>query len=213
MTRSSLIKKYRTKYEKAKTETDKAGIDFEQYLDYLPKPGKTAKVTDKELEQYLGTLEKVIAPKGTDIIKYKGYAVPRFYRDLYKESLREYNKQSSFLRKVGIQKFKEPSEEFATFLEYAPKVIERATFAYQRYREEIYKQNYLKGVKDTLSHTTAGRELYSKIKKVSAGEMLRIYHLKGNEDLGIINLYPGDEEQAELQAEYLLERWDEVLSG
>ena len=43
--------------------------------------------------------------------------------------------------------------------------------------------------------------------------MIKTYNTKGNEDLGIINIYPGDPEQATLQAEYLIERWGQILSG
>src|SRR5690625_1722937 len=102
---------------------------------------------------------------------------------------------------MNLNKFKEPSADYSPFMDYSGKIIERASPEYRKRREEQYKSNYLKAVKETLYHTGKGKDLYKLVKGIDARKMIKTYNTKGNEDLGIINIYPGDAEQATLQAE------------
>ena len=126
---------------------------------------------------------------------------------------KRYNRNTPFLQRMKLNKFKEPSADYSPFLDYSEKIIERSSPEYRKRREEQYKLNYLKAIKETLSHTEKGKALYKLVKGLDARKMIKTYNTKGNEDLGIINIYPGDAEQATLQAEYLIERWNQILSG
>lgn len=213
MDRKNLIRKYRKEYEKAEREIRKAGLDPEDYIAHIPKPGKTRKYGLRELNIYMKDIEAVTEPGGTDIITYRGSNIPKFYKDIYTRAKERYNKNTPFLQRMKLNKFKEPSADYSPFMDYSGKIIERASPEYRKRREEQYKSNYLKAVKDSLSHTEKGKELYKLVKGLDARKMIKTYNTKGNEDLGIINIYPGDTEQATLQAEYLIERWNQILSG
>lgn len=213
MDRKNLIRKYRKEYEKAEREIRKAGLDPEDYIAHIPKPGKTRNYGLRELNIYMKDIETVTEPGGTDIITYRGSNIPKFYKDIYARAKERYNKNTPFLQRMKLNKFKEPSADYSPFMDYSAKIIERASPEYRKRREEQYKSNYLKAVKDSLSHTEKGKALYKLVKGLDARKMIKTYNTKGNEDLGIINIYPGDAEQATLQAEYLIERWNQILSG
>lgn len=213
MDRKNLIRKYRKEYEKAEREIRKAGLDPEDYIAHIPKPGKTRNYGLRELNIYMKDIEAVTKPGGTDIITYRGSNIPKFYKDIYLRARERYNKNTPFLQRMKLNKFKEPSADYSPFMDYSGKIIERASPEYRKRREEQYKSNYLKALKDSLSHTEKGKELYNLVKGLDERKMIKTYNTKGNEDLGIINIYPGDAEQATLQAEYLIERWNQILSG
>lgn len=212
MKRKNLIMKYRKEYEKAERKIKEAGLDPEEYINHIPKPGHTQKYNLSELNVYMRDLQDVNAPNATDIITYKGSNIPKFYKDIYTRAKKRYNKNTPFLQRMNLNKFKEPSADYSPFLDYSGKVIERSSPQYRKRREEQYKSNYLKAVKETLSHTEKGKELYKLVKGLDPRKMIKTYNTKGNEDLGIINIYPGDPEQGTLQAEYLIERWEQILS-
>ena len=213
MDRKNLIRKYRKEYEKAEREIRKAGLDPEDYIAHIPKPGKTRNYGLKELSIYMRDIEAVTKPGGTDIITYRASNIPKFYKDIYTRAKERYNKNTPFLQRMKLNKFKEPSADYSPFMDYSGKIIERASPEYRKRREEQYKSNYLKAVKGSLYHTKKGKELYKLVKGLDTRKMIKTYNTKGNEDLGIINIYPGDAEQATLQAEYLIERWNQILSG
>lgn len=213
MNRKNLIRKYRKEYEKAEEAIRQANLEPEDYIGHIPKPGKTRKYGVRELNIYLRDLESVTEPDGTDIITFKGSNIPKFYKDIYQRAKSRYNKNTPFLQRMNLHKFKEPSPDYSPFLDYSGKIIKRASPEYRKKREEQYKANYLKAVKDSLGHSEKGKELYKLVKGLNAKTLINTYHKKGNEDLGIINIYPGDPEQATLQAEYLIERWEEILSA
>ena len=212
MNRKNLIRNYRKEYEKAERKIKEAGLDPEDYINHIPKPGHTQKYNLSELNVYMRDLQDINAPNSTDIITYKDSNIPKFYKDIYTRAKERYNKNTPFLQRMNLNKFKEPSADYSPFLDYSGKVIERSSPQYRKRREEQYKSNYLKAVKETLSHTEKGKELYKLVKGLNARKMIKTYNTKGNEDLGIINIYPGDPEQATLQAEYLIERWEQILS-
>lgn len=213
MSRKNLIRKYRKEYEKAEEAIKQAGLDPDTYISHIPRPGHTQKYGIKELNVYMRDLQSVNLPGGTDIVTYKGSNIPKFYKEIYNRAKERYNKNTPFLQRMKLNKFKEPSADYSPFLDYSSKIIERASPEYRKRREEQYKSNYLKAVKETLSHTEKGKELYNLVKALDTRKMIKTYNTKGNEDLGIINIYPGDPEQATLQAEYLIERWGQILSG
>lgn len=213
MNRKNLIRIYRKEYEKAERKIKEAGLDPDTYISHIPRPGHTQKYGFRELNIYMNDLKSVNLPGGTDIVTYKGSNIPKFYKDIYNRAKERYNKNTPFLQRMKLNKFKEPSADYSPFLDYSGKIIERASPEYRKRREEQYKSNYLKAVKETLSHTEKGKELYNLVKGLDARKMIKTYNTKGNEDLGIINIYPGDPEQATLQAEYLIERWGQILSG
>lgn len=213
MNRKNLIRKYRKDYEKAEKEIRKAGLDPEDYISHIPKPGKTRNYNLREMELYLRDIQDIIKPGATDTITYRGSNIPKFYKDIYTRAKQRYNKNTPFLQRMNLNKFKEPSADYSPFMDYSGKIIERASPEYRKRREEQYKSNYLKAVKETLSHTGKGKDLYKLVKGIDARKMIKTYNTKGNEDLGIINIYPGDADQATLQAEYLIERWNQILSG
>ena len=41
---------------------------------------------------------------------------------------------------------------------------------------------------------------------------IETYYTKGNEDLGINFIYPGDRDEAQETAEYIIERWQQILN-
>lgn len=213
MNRKNLIRKYRKEYEKAEEAIRQAGLEPEDYISHIPKPGKTRKYNLRELNVYMRDLQAVNTPGGTDTITFRGSNVPKFYKNIYVRAKERYNRNTPFLQRMKLNKFKEPSADYSPFLDYSSKVIERGSPEYRLRREEQYKSNYLKAVKDSLSHTKKGKELYKLVKGINARKMIEVYNTKGNEDLGIINIYPGDSEQATLQSEYLIERWGQILSG
>ena len=213
MNRKNLIKKYRKEYEKAERKIKEAGLDPEDYITHIPKPGHTQKYNLRELNVYMKDLQEVNTPGSTDIITYRGSNIPKFYKNIYTRAKERYNKNTPFLQRMNLNKFKEPSPDYSPFLDFSGKIIERSSPQYRKRREEQYKSNYLKAVKETLFHTEKGKELYKLVKGLNSRKMIKTYNTKGNEDLGIINIYPGDPEQATLQAEYLIERWNQILSG
>lgn len=213
MKRPNLIRKYKKEYEKAIQAIKEANLDPEQYIDHIPKPGKTRKFSTREISIYLKDLESINEPNATEIVNFRGSNIPAFYKEIFQRAKNRYNRNTDFLNRMKLNKFKNPSPEYSPFLDYASKIIERASPEYRRKREDQYKSNYLKAVEDSLSHTDKGRQLKRLIQSIPARKLIDTYHTKGNEDLGIINIYPGDPEQADLQSEYLIERWNEVLSG
>src|SRR5699024_4977843 len=97
--RKNLIRKYRKEYEKAEEEIRKAGLEPEDYIKHIPKPGHTQKYGLKELNIYLRDIQDVNAPGGTDIVTYKGSNIPRFYKDIYTRAKERYNKNTPFLQR------------------------------------------------------------------------------------------------------------------
>ena len=145
---------------------------------------------------------------GEKIIKYNNQFVPQAYKQQYQRSIKRYNRNVKRLDKYQLNKLKKPdNDKVSTFLEFSKKAIQKASPLYWQKRSWQYKKNYLKAVKDELGHTAKGKELEKLIESLDADKLISAYYKKGNEDLGINYIYPGDEDQAEETADYIIERW------
>ena len=83
MNRKNLIRKYRKEYEKAEEAIRQAGLDPEDYISHIPKPGHTQKYNMKELRIYFRHLQDVNSPGTTDIVTYRGSNIPKLHTDIY----------------------------------------------------------------------------------------------------------------------------------
>lgn len=203
---------YKKIYEQAKKKAEKYDIDFEQYFSTFPTPHKAKPLKDRDINTLARDLELFTKPGGEDIVKYRGQFVPKAYKELYKKSVRRFNDQVKFREQTHMKKFEAPDESFAPFGEYAEKIIRRASPLYRHERYEQYKTNYLSALKDSLYDFPGGAELYEQVSKIPAKKLIDTYYTLGNEDLGIANIYPGNDEQAVLTIQHLKDRWSAILS-
>ena len=127
-------------------------------------------------------------------------------RELFNIATEEYNRQ---LEKGGVRMAEERA--FSNRSRFYRKRIKKFMPGGMRKRDEQYKQNYISAIINAYGHSEYANKLIEKIKGVSGGFLYNVYNTPGNEDLGVNNIYPGDEEQAEGQLMYLLQRWGEIF--
>lgn len=92
---------------------------------------------------------------------------------------------------------------------YLKALIRKGNIAGLRKKENQYKENYIQAILNSYGNSEKAKALIKKIKGMSGGLLYSIYTVPGNEDLGINNIYPGNDDIAESQLEYLIERWNE----
>lgn len=204
---SKAVKNYKAKLKRLSTKSD---IDFTTWFDNPPSMKQVRKLNTRDIKVLIRDLAGFNMRGGEKIIKYNNQYVPKAYKEQYQRAKSRFNKNTKRLEKYKLNKIKKPDSDFVNFLEFSKGVIKKASPQYWNRRRITYKSNYLKAVKDSLSFTEAGKKLEKMIEAMSADKLIDAYYKKGNEDLGINNIYPGDRDQAQATAEYLIERWKQV---
>lgn len=207
---SRAVKNYNAKIKRLAGKTD---IDFTVWFDKPKTLKEVQKLNTREIKVLIKDLKSFTQRGGEKIIKYNNQYVPKAYKEVYQRSLRRYNRNKKRLDKYQLNKLKKPdNENVMTFLEFSKKVIAKASPIYWDRRRSTYKSNYIKAISDALAHTESGKKLLKLAKSIDPDKLINAYYKKGNEDLGINYIYPGQEEQAEDTAAYLIERWEQELS-
>lgn len=211
--RKSALEEYSRAVKNFKSKMKRLEATDIDYTTWFGKPQslkEVKKLSTSDIKILIRDLKAFTARGGEKIIKYNNQYVPKAYKEVYKRSLRRYNTNKKRLEKYQLNKLKKPdNDNVQTFLEFSKQVIKKASPQYWAKRVSTYKKNYINAVRDNLGHTNSGKKLIQIINSLSADEVISAYYKKGNEDLGINYIYPGDEEQAEDTAEYIVERWQQ----
>ena len=175
-----------------------------------------AKKIDKETARSIGSFNDLTLEEINKIYKVSLFSttsvgsgkeqVTVIERELFNIATEKYNRQ---LEQGGVQMAEERA--FANRSRFYRNRIKKFMPGGMRKRDEQYKQNYISAIINAYGHSDYSRELIQKINGVSGSWLYNIYNTPGNEDLGINNIYPGNEEQAEGQLTYLLQRWGEIF--
>lgn len=193
---------------KMKRLQGKSNIDYTMWFSKPQSLKEVRNLSTSDIKVLIRDLKSFTDRGGEKIIKYNNQFLPKAYKEQYQRSIRRYNRNQKRLDKYQLNKIKKPdNDKVGTFLEFSKKVIQKSSPLYWQKRSWQYKKNYLKAVKDALGHTTKGKKLEKLIESLDADRLISAYYKKGNEDLGINYIYPGDEDQAEETADYIIERW------
>ena len=207
---SRAVKGFNSKMKRLEGKSD---IDYTMWFSKPQTLKEVRNLNTRDIKVLIRDLKEFTSRNGEKIIKYNNQYVPIAYKKIYQRSIQRYNRNIKRLNRYKLNKLKKPDNEKAmTFLEFSKKVIEKASPQYWNKRSWQYKQNYLNAVRDALGHTKAGRELEKLASGINADKLIETYYTKGNEDLGINFIYPGDRDEAEETAEYIIERWQQILS-
>ena len=190
----------------------KSDIDYTMWFSKPRSLKEVRSLSTTDIKVLIRDLKSFTDRGGEKIIKYNNQFLPKAYKEQYQRSIRRYNRNKKRLDKYQLNKIKKPdNDKVGTFLEFSKKVIQKASPLYWQKRSRQYKTNYINAVKENLGHTQKGKELLKLIEKLDADTVISAYYKKGNEDLGINYIYPGDEDQSEETAEYIVERWYQEL--
>ena len=206
---SRAVKNFNAKMKRLKGKSD---IDYTTWFDQPKKLKEIRDLSTSDIKVLIRDLRDFTTRGGEKIIKYNNQFVPQAYKKQYQRSIRRYNRNVKRLDKYKLNKLKKPdNDKVSTFLEFSKKAIQKASPLYWQKRSWQYKKNYINAVKENLGHTQKGKELLELIEKLDADTVISAYYKKGNEDLGINYIYPGDEDQSEETADYIVERWYQEL--
>lgn len=192
-------------------EKSNGDIDFSTWFDKPKYLREVRKLNTSDIKVLIRDLKSFTKKGGEKIIKYNNQYVPQAYKETYQRSIRRYNRNKKRLEQYNLNKMKKPDSDFMSFLEFSRKAIQKANPIYWNKRKWQYKENYKSAVKNSLAFTQKGKELLKLIDSIDAEKLINIYYTKGNEDLGINNIYPGQRDEAEATAEYLIDRWNQVI--
>lgn len=207
---SRAVKSFNSKMRRLQGKSD---IDYTMWFSKPQSLKEVRNLNTRDIRVLIRDLREFTSKGGEKIIKYNNQYLPIAYKKIYQRSMQRYNKNVKRLNRYKLNKLKKPDNEKAmTFLEFSKKAIEKASPQYWNKRSRQYKQNYINAVRDSLGHTKAGKQLEQLAQSIDADKLIETYYTKGNEDLGINFIYPGDRDEAQETAEYIIERWQQILN-
>lgn len=187
---------------------------------------------NRRYRKWLRKFER-LNPDYTEITKSLGRRIPRTATveemELYKEEVKALQMtgtsdnipvaverlgeiaKKNYNRAVESGRVNEMASEraFGSRENYLKALIRKGNIAGLRKKENQYKENYIQAILNSYGNSEKAKALIKKIKGMSGGLLYSIYTVSGNEDLGINNIYPGNDDIADVQLDYLIQRWNE----
>lgn len=207
-----LYTKTRKNFNAKVRRLEKRGIGYRSFFENsLLKRSELSKLNAREIKVYIRNLQSFTKKGGEQMINYNDTPMPKGAKENYRRGLKRYNARTKYLERMHLNKQRKPPSNIVDFKKYLSHIEKISSPLYGVQRKQQYKENYINALKENLGNTKSGKKLLKLVKGLTPDELIDAYYEPGNEDLGINALYPGDVEQAEMNAEYILERWNEYL--